>query len=71
MSALKNLDGFALRELASVIYVDAPDKSSGKREQHIHIKCDGLGFMVFVSGLLCRLMLHIVSNFTSECVLSN
>ena len=28
----------------SAIYVDAPDKSSGKRVQHIHIKYDGLGF---------------------------
>ena len=27
----------------SAIYVDAPDKSSGKRVQHIHIKYDGLG----------------------------
>ena len=27
------------------IYVDAPDKSSGKRRQHIHIQYDGLGFI--------------------------
>ena len=26
-------------------YVDAPDKSSGKRTQHIHIQYDGLGFI--------------------------
>ena len=38
-------DGCALRELVSAIYVDAPDKSSGKRERHIHIKYDGLGFI--------------------------
>ncbi len=25
------LDGYALRELVSAIYMDAPDKSSGKR----------------------------------------
>ena len=25
--------------------VDAPDKSSGKRVQHIHIQYDGLGFI--------------------------
>ena len=25
--------------------VDAPDKSSGKRKQHIHIKYDGVGFI--------------------------
>ena len=29
----------------SAIYVDAPDKSSGKRVQHIHIQYDGLGFI--------------------------
>lgn len=39
------LDGYALRELVSAIYVDAPDKSSGKRVQHIHIQYDGLGFI--------------------------
>ena len=42
---IDELDGYALRELVSAIYVDAPDKSSGKREQHIHIKYDGLGFI--------------------------
>ena len=42
---IEELDGYALRELVSVIYVDAPDKSSGKRVQHIHIKYDRLGFI--------------------------
>ena len=28
-----------------IIYVDAPDKTSGKRRQHIHIQYDGLGFI--------------------------
>ena len=42
---IDDLDGYALRELVSAIYVDAPDKSSGKRVQHIHIKYDGLGFI--------------------------
>ena len=32
-------------ELVSAIYVVAPDKSSGKRVQHLHIKCDGPGFI--------------------------
>ena len=27
------------------IYVEAPDKSSGKRRQGIHIKYDGMGFI--------------------------
>ena len=39
------IDRYALRELVSAIYVDAPDKSSGKRVQHIHIKYDGLGYI--------------------------
>lgn len=38
---VEELDGCALRELVSAIYVDAPDKSSGKRAQYIHIKHDG------------------------------
>ena len=42
---IEELDGYALRELVSAIYVDAPDKSSGKRVQHIHIQYDGLGFI--------------------------
>ena len=42
---IDKLDGYALRELVSAIYVDAPDKSSGKRVQYIHIKYDGLGFI--------------------------
>lgn len=35
----------ALRELAQAIYVEAPNKSSGKRHQSIHIKYDGTGFI--------------------------
>lgn len=42
---IEELDGYTLRELVSAIYVDAPDKSSGKRVQHIHIRYDGLGFI--------------------------
>jgi hypothetical protein len=42
---IDKLDGYALRELVSAIYVDAPDKSSGKRRQNIHIKYDGIGFI--------------------------
>ena len=40
---IDELDGCALRELVSSIYVDAPDKSSGKQVQYIHIKYVGLG----------------------------
>jgi len=42
---IEELTPYALRELVSAIYVDAPDKSSGKRVQHIHIKYDGLGYV--------------------------
>ena len=42
---IKTLNPYALRELVSAIYVEAPDKSSGKRRQSIHIKYDGLGFV--------------------------
>ena len=42
---IEELDGYTLRELVSAVYVDAPDKSSGKRVQHIHIRYDGLGFI--------------------------
>ena len=34
-----------MKTISSAIYVDAPDKSSGKRVQHIHIQYDGLGFI--------------------------
>ena len=36
---------YALHELIKAIYVDAPDKSSGKLRQHIHIQYDVLGFI--------------------------
>ena len=42
---IESLDPYALRELVQAIYVDAPDKSTGKRRQHIHIKYDGIGFI--------------------------
>ena len=42
---IETLDPYALRELVQAIYVDAPDKSTGKRRQHIHIKYDGIGFI--------------------------
>ena len=42
---IEELKSYSLRELISAIYVDAPDKSSGKRVQHIHVKYDGLGYI--------------------------
>ena len=42
---IEELSSYVLHELIRAIYVDAPDKSSGKRRQHIHIQYDGLGFI--------------------------
>lgn len=42
---LNSLTPDALRDMVSAIYVDAPDKSSGKRQQKIEIYYDGAGFI--------------------------
>ena len=42
---IEEIDPCMLRELIKVIYVEAPDKSSGKRRQNIHIQYDGIGFI--------------------------
>ena len=42
---LKELTPYALRELVKGIYVEAPDKSSGKRKQKAHIEYDLVGFI--------------------------
>ena len=42
---LTELTPYALRELAKAVYVEAPDKSSGKRNQKIHISYDLIGFI--------------------------
>ena len=39
------LTPYALRELVKTVYVEAPDKSSGKRKQKIHISYDLIGFI--------------------------
>lgn len=39
------LETYALRELVQGIYVEAPDKSSGKRKQKVHIKYDLVGYI--------------------------
>ena len=41
---IEEIDPCMLRELIKAIYVEAPDKSSGKRRQKIHIQYDGIGF---------------------------
>jgi len=41
----KNTNDITLHELISAIYVSAPDKSSGHREQHIRIEYNGIGFI--------------------------
>ena len=42
---LDELTPYALRELVKAVYVEAPDKSSGKRNQAIHISYDLVGFI--------------------------
>ena len=44
-SALTELTHYALRELVKAVYVDAPDKSSGKRRQKVHIEYDFVGYI--------------------------
>lgn len=44
-STLKELTPYALRELVEGIYVEAPDKSGGKRKQKAHIEYDLVGFI--------------------------
>ena len=44
-STLTELPPYALRELVKAVYVDAPDKSSGKRRQKIHIEYDLVGYI--------------------------
>ena len=42
---LTELTPYALRELISAVYVEAPDKSSGKRKQRVHIEYDLVGYI--------------------------
>ena len=42
---LDELTPYALRELVKAIYIEAPDKSSGKRYQGIRISYDLVGFI--------------------------
>ena len=44
-TTLTELTPYALRELVKAVYVEAPDKSSGKRKQKIHISYDLIGFI--------------------------
>jgi hypothetical protein len=39
------LDAYALLELVSAIYMEAPDESSGKRSHRISIQYDGINFV--------------------------
>ena len=44
-AGLEELTPYALHELVKAIYIEAPDKSSGKRRQGIHISYDFVGFI--------------------------
>lgn len=39
------LDGYILHELVKAIYVESPRRVDGKKEQHIHIEYNGIGFI--------------------------
>ena len=43
-TTLTELTPYALRELVKAVYVEAPDKSSGKRKQKVHIEYDLVGY---------------------------
>ncbi len=42
---LTELTPYVLRELVKAVYVEAPDKSSGKRKQRVHIEYDLVGYI--------------------------
>lgn len=42
---IEELDAYTLHDLIHAIYIEAPDKSTGKRHQNIHIEYDGVGFI--------------------------
>ena len=45
-TGLRELPPYVLRELVKAIYIEAPDKSSGKRRQGIPIVYDLVGFIL-------------------------
>ena len=47
---IDKLDGYILHDLIKAIYVGAPDRSSGRREQSIHIEYNCVGFIP-INGL--------------------
>ncbi|MBQ9008647.1 MAG: DUF4368 domain-containing protein [Clostridia bacterium] len=47
---IDKLDGYILHDLIRAIYVGAPDWSSGRREQGIHIEYNCVGFIP-INGL--------------------
>ena len=44
-TTLTELTPYALRELVKAVYVEAPDKSCGKRKQKVHIEYDLVGYI--------------------------
>ena len=44
-STLTELTSYALKELVNAVYVEAPDKSSGKCKQKVHIEYDLVGYI--------------------------
>ena len=44
-STLTELTPYALRDIIKTLYVEAPDKSGGKRRQKVHIEYDLVGYI--------------------------
>ena len=42
---LEDLTSYTVHDLIKAIYIGAPDKSNGKRNQEIHIEYDNVGFI--------------------------
>ena len=42
---IESLDAYVLHDLIRAIYIEAPDRSTGKRRQIIRIEYDGIGFI--------------------------
>ncbi|MBQ4258046.1 MAG: recombinase family protein [Clostridia bacterium] len=42
---IESLDAYVLHDLIRAIYIEAPDRSTGKRRQNIRIEYDGIGFI--------------------------
>ena len=66
-TTLTELTPYALRELVKGIYVEAPDKSSGKRKQKAHIEYDLVGFIPVDDLMKSRKGMTEIIPFPQKC----